>query len=270
MSTATSVSRMSMITITRKIKNKFLNNAAPQKDYTQWNGYRLPMPENRYCTPEFKDDNYFVNSSKKEVDRLVEYANLKEGSRVLDIGSGQGRLAIGLAHFFPKLDSYFGLDVDRHSVDWCKRNISSVQENFNFLHLDIENERYNPNGYKLDTPVQLPFKDNSFDIIFLYSVFTHMRSKDVKFYLSEIKRMLAKDSYVLFTAYSEENCENESENPKGYLEDEYGQSLGALHRIRFSQSYWTEMIDDAGFRIDNFFHQCEKVTKQSIYIIKHK
>ena len=262
---------MKVINIASHIKSKFLDNAQPQLDYVEWKGMRLPLPKNRFCTIELQDNEYYVNSTKYEVDRLIEYANLKPGARVLDIGSGQGRLAIGLSNFYKgKLNCYFGIDVDRFSVEWCKRNISALNEGFNFLHLDVENERYNPNGYKLHDPIQLPFKADSFDVVFLYSVFTHMRSDDIQYYLNEISRMLSTDGRVFFTAYSEDTSENEAINPQGYLEETFGKSLGALHRVRFSHNFWKKMIDDAGLQIHKFFHQCEERTNQSVYVLKLK
>ena len=86
-----------------------LRKTAP--DYVEWNGLRLPPRDQRFCTEEWKDAAFFVQSAKDEVERLSEVAGLTEGSQILDIGSGQGRLAIGLRAAMPDI-RYVGIDID--------------------------------------------------------------------------------------------------------------------------------------------------------------
>lgn len=243
---------------------RLLRKAAPA--YVEWNGLRLPPRDQRFCTEEWKDDAFFVQSAKDEVRRLSEIAGLTEASQILDIGSGQGRLAIGLRAAMPNI-RYVGIDIDRRSVAWCQRNIASFGGNFRFIHVDLANARYNPNGTPFVPPVQLPVADRAFDVIFLYSVFTHMLTPDVERYLSEIARLLRPGGKALFTVYAEEDCdEDESENPSGYLE-ELGASLGALHRVRFRRRYLDEMIERAGLRVVRFDYRSETVTKQSAVVV---
>ena len=115
-------------------------------------------------------------------------------------------------------------------------------------------------------PIQLPLADRAFDVIFLYSVFTHMLSPDVERYLSEIARLLAPGGKALFTVYAEDDCEDESENPRGYLE-ELGASLGALHRVRFRRGYLEGLIERTGLRAVRFDYRSETVTKQSTVVV---
>jgi SAM-dependent methyltransferase len=233
--------------------------------YVEWNGLRLPPRDQRFCTEEWKDDAFFVQSAKDEVKRLSEIAGLTEGSQILDIGSGQGRLAIGLRAAMPDI-RYVGIDIDRRSVSWCQRNIAAFNGNFRFMHIDVANARYNPSGTPFTAPIQLPLADRAFDVIFLYSVFTHMLAPDVERYLSEIARLLAPGGKALFTVYAEDDCEDEAENPPGYLE-ELGASLGALHRVRFRRLYLDEMIGRVGLRIARFDYRSEEVTKQSAVVV---
>jgi len=51
------------------------------------------------------------------------------------------------------------------------------------LWIDVENTRYNPEGEKFSEKFKLPFDDHSFDIIYLYSVFSHMTDQDIIIYL---------------------------------------------------------------------------------------
>lgn len=250
----------------RFIKNRLFPQADPNLDFVKWKKLRLPPPHRRFCTEEWRDDNFFVESAKSEVDRLVKIGGLTQHSTVLDIGSGQGRLAIGLIDSFPDLKGYYGLEVSQSSVSWCKHNLSAFHNNFKFIHYDIKNERYNPHGVPFRPPIQMPFREKSFDVVFLYSVFTHMRSADISEYLKDIRRVLRANGHGLFTVYVEENCENETENPEGYL-DELGKSVGPLHRVRFNKSFFEALIRTNGLTIADFFPLSEQVTKQSVYLV---
>ena len=177
-------------------------------DYVEWNGLRLPPTNRRYCTEEWKDDDYYVQSARADVSRLEQLCGLGEGSTLLDLGSGQGRLAIGLMVTMPEVN-YFGIDVDQQSIDWCKRNISAIAPNFRFIHTDILNDRYNPHGARFEPPIALPLSSDSIDVAFAYSVFTHMRTVDVSLYLEELRRVLKAGGAFLFTIYVENGCEDE-------------------------------------------------------------
>lgn len=234
--------------------------------FVSYQGLRLPPPRNRFCTEDWKDDAFYVSSAKAEVERLISIAQLNEQSSLLDIGCGQGRLPIGLAATLPNLHLYCGIDVSRPSVEWCNRHLAAFHANFRFLHLDIRNERYNPHGIPFEPPVQLPIADSSFDVAFLYSVFTHMRRADIDIYLREIGRVLRPGGRAFFTVYVEEGCAPETENPPGYLE-ELGVSTGALHRVLFERGCFDSMIHGAGLEIRGFFYRSEAVTKQSAYLL---
>ncbi len=159
-------------------------------DFVPYASLRLPPHRLRFCTHHWQDDKYYVLSARNEVSRLIELASLNPRSSLLNLGSGQARLAIGLLAHNLKVQYYYGMDVSRHSIDWCKRNIHRFHSHLNFIHFDIHNARYNPQGVLLSHPLQLPFQSAAFDVIYLYSVFTHMRSPDIHFLLWEIQRIL--------------------------------------------------------------------------------
>jgi len=255
-----------MKTVFQRLKNRVDHGNHGRQDYVQYEGLRLPLPETRFCTTDWKNDKFFVDSAMGEVQRLKQLVGLNDQSVILDIGSGQGRLAIGLLAALPNIHSYYGVDVSLRSIEWCKRNISRFHGNFKFIHTDIKNERYNAHGVEFRKPIQLPLADHSIDIAFLYSVFTHMRSDDIGAYLSDINRTLRPGGHALFTVYAESDCQDEEENPEAYLE-ELGKSEGALHRVRFRKEYFDAMITSSGLRIVSFHHQLEEVTRQSIYVV---
>ena len=119
--------------------------------------------------------------------------------KVLDIGCGSGRLSIPLTNYL-KAGSYDGFDVIKSEIDWAQNNISNKFSNFKFTHVDVKNNIYNEGSQTADS-FKFPFDDNTFDFIYLNSVFTHMRTDDVKNYLSEISRVIKSGGKCLITYF---------------------------------------------------------------------
>jgi ubiquinone/menaquinone biosynthesis C-methylase UbiE len=132
----------------------------------------------------------FVNSGQELVQALVNVAGLGPESRLLDIGSGIGRLAIPLTKLITPPGSYDGLDVVERGVRWCANRITPTYPHFRFTHADIFNAEYNPSGAVKAEEYRLPYEDSSFDVVWLFSVFTHMLTADVAHYVEEISRVL--------------------------------------------------------------------------------
>ena len=129
---------------------------------------------------------------KKQGEKLLEYfieAGLQTQHKVLDIGSGIGRVALPLTTYLSKQGSYEGFDVVRMGVQWCEKNISSKYPNFNFRYVALGNDLYKSDGGAAAN-FHFPYKDESFDFVILTSVFTHMMPDEVDNYLGEISRVL--------------------------------------------------------------------------------
>lgn len=117
---------------------------------------------------------------------------------VLDVGCGQGRMARPLTEFLLSEGSYAGFDIVKRGIDWCQTQYADFP-NFTFVHADIYNKRYNRKGQTLAKDYRFPFADDSFDLIFLTSVFTHMFAEDIENYLSEIARVLRPGGRTVIT-----------------------------------------------------------------------
>lgn len=119
-----------------------------------------------------------------------ELADLQPDEQVLDVGCGSGRIALPLTDYLNSEGSYVGMDIVKDSILWCQHHISARYPNFQFLHADLYNKRYNPEARQRDEAYQFPFEPNSFDFVFLTSVFTHMLPQGVENYLHQLARVL--------------------------------------------------------------------------------
>jgi len=132
---------------------------------------------------------------------LKTYTGLHSTSRVLDVGCGWGVLALGLANLIEEPGSYIGLDIQEKAIIWAKKNIAPLNPRFSFLHLDIANTRYNPQGAIPYDRVQLPIESESIDLVVLSSVFTHMRREAIEGYLREFRRILSPGGIAAFSYF---------------------------------------------------------------------
>jgi len=133
--------------------------------------------------------------------RLIESAGLKPDDRILDVGCGVGRIAIAISDYLSEGGEYQGFDIMGDAIRWCQKNISTRHANFKFVHSDVYNGVYNPTGKIKAAEYRFPYPDDSFEVVILTSVFTHMLPAELENYLSEIARVLKPGGRALITYY---------------------------------------------------------------------
>ncbi|NNC59934.1 MAG: class I SAM-dependent methyltransferase [Erythrobacter sp.] len=135
-----------------------------------------------------------------------------EDTHVLDFGCGVGRQLLHLKRWFPAM-KISAIDVDREVVDYVARTFPGVD------------------AYCNDFDPPLKFADNSFDLIYSVSIFSHLSMDDAKLWLTDLARVAKPGSVLCLTFNS-------------------AHSLGIAHadgrRLQFTQ----EQLQGEGFILD--------------------
>lgn len=132
---------------------------------------------------------------------LLHFTNIQPDSTVLDIGCGYGRLAIPLTRYLSPEGSYRGFDVMPEAVEDCRRRIASEYPSFEFSYLDVHNGLYNHQSEVSADQVHFEYETSQFDLVFMFSVFSHMKPADVAAYLKEIYRVLKPGGMLMTTFF---------------------------------------------------------------------
>jgi SAM-dependent methyltransferase len=241
---------------------RFLSGRGIIPDSAQCGGSVLPAKHLRFGGAEFKDDALFLDSGRHEAQRLIEKCGVTSHSCILDIGCGVGRLPIGILSRMEASPEYRGVDVDLCSIEWCRRHITRYHPRFSFERINVLNRRYNPSGLQHCDAFRLPYADHSFDVAYLYSVFSHMMPEDVKTYLAEIRHLLAPTGRVFFTTFVEDGVAEVTENPPGYRRE----WTGPLHCVRYQKAYLESIIAAAGFAVQAYEYGRETDGQSALYL----
>jgi SAM-dependent methyltransferase len=152
------------------------------------------------------------------------------GDKVLDVGSGYGRLALAFAED-PTL-AYLGLDVNAKRVDRAA-GLFDRHANVSFLLYDVHNARYNARGKGRAAKLRVDLPDGFFAGGAAVSLFTHMPDAvEVAAYLREIGRLVVPGGGLLTTWLTSP--------PLSWAES-------SAHRAVFPRSMVADMLSVAGF-----------------------
>jgi SAM-dependent methyltransferase len=153
----------------------------------------------------------FYSGGAHFTETLELWGGLNGSMRVLDIGCGPGRVAIGIGERYGWANDYTGFDPIQIDIEIATREITTKHPNFRFHHINAWNSHYNPGGTIQSHEVRFPAEDGSMDFVFAASVFTHMFKRDTAHYLAETLRVLKPGgtlyaTWFVITERIMENC----------------------------------------------------------------
>jgi SAM-dependent methyltransferase len=128
-----------------------------------------------------------------------------DGVELLDVGCGTKIVKTLLDGSIP-IGHYTGVDIYSPVIDWLNANVSDPR--FEFHHFDARNDLYNPGGTPLAGFSELPVGSARFDLISLFSVFTHLNPEDYVAMLHLLRKYVKPNGTLLFSLFL-----NDPENP---------------------------------------------------------
>tara|TARA_B100000575_G_C23133584_1_gene658045 strand:- start:891 stop:1550 length:660 start_codon:yes stop_codon:yes gene_type:complete len=114
---------------------------------------------------------------------FVNYWKLKPGDKVLDVGCAKGFMVYDLIKNFPQIECQ-GIDISDYAIK------NSLEEVKDFL--------------KVANANNLPFEDNSFDVVISINTIHNLDEINCKKALQEIERVSKKNSFITVDAYTNE------------------------------------------------------------------
>lgn len=146
------------------------------------------------------------NTGSTLIKLVVERLGLKDLSEsdVLDIGCGV-RFTQAIINRDIPIKSYTGVDVHRPLIEYLQREVDDPR--FSFSHWDAQNAKYNPEGVKITPESRLPV-EGTFDVIWLFSVFTHLDSSDANALLAILRRHIRPGGALFFSAFLDDTIDS--------------------------------------------------------------
>lgn len=121
-------------------------------------------------------------------------------SQILEIGCGCGAMLPAFARLLDPKGRYVGFDVHGPSIRWCRRHFAADRR-FRFELAEIASPYGDPHLRRPTEDYRFPLDSGSADFILAKSVFTHLREKEARHYLAEIRRTLTPGRRALITVF---------------------------------------------------------------------
>jgi SAM-dependent methyltransferase len=156
---------------------------------------------------------------------------------VLDVGCGV-RFTQAILNRDIAIKSYTGIDVDAPLIAYLEREVDDSR--FSFALWNARNARYNPTGVKISPTSALPVR-GTFDVIWLFSVFTHLDAEDASALLAILRRYVRRDGALFFSAFIDESVDR--------FEDRIPEH--PLSHPCYTERYLRELAETNGWRVDS-------------------
>jgi SAM-dependent methyltransferase len=125
---------------------------------------------------------------------------------VLDVGCGTKFSEAFLNGAIP-IRRYVGVDVYEEMIEFLQGAVDDPR--FEYFPLNVRNDLYRPDAPRMTVSTDLGVGARTFDLIWLFSVFTHLDPDDFRSMLCVLRRYVRDDGTLFFTAYLNERSDNE-------------------------------------------------------------
>jgi SAM-dependent methyltransferase len=126
------------------------------------------------------DAEWFLRSGRAAYDAIAAHVDLGNVDAVLDFGCGCGRVT---RYWHDFRGSVAGSDVSADAIEWCRANLAFARFETNAL------------------APPLAFADESFDLVYALSVFTHLTDELQPAWRDELRRVLRPGGTLLLTTH---------------------------------------------------------------------
>ncbi len=112
------------------------------------------------------------------------YYELKDGSKILDVGCGKGFMIYDFLKLNPKFEIK-GIDISNYAINNCKKEVV--------------------NNLQVASCDNLPFEDNSFDLVISINTIHNLERDGCGKSLREINRVSKKNKFIIVDAYRDDD-----------------------------------------------------------------
>jgi len=212
---------------------------------------KLPYPPSEWMHYNETTDKH-IETGKKDFNFLFQLLKkhnfILSEKKILEFGCNNSRV---LRHFeaFSDKNEIWGCDINSRMITWCLENLSPP---FNY--------------FTNTTQPHLPFKDGFFDLIYAYSIFTHI--DDLFFtWILELSRNLRSTGFLFISIHDENSVNFGFNNPerligrhilknsdefKAFLKGENNMVTVNRKLVFIKRNYFKEKLQTLGFSVIDF------------------
>ncbi len=146
-----------------------------------------------------------VDIGQSNIDVMDNMLEIVPGMKVLDFGCGCGRVALPILERIGDAGRLVGVDIIPELIQFCQDEIKALHPNSDFYQLNAKNSHYKKwtkdqlaGINQIDELSEIP--ESGFDLIFAFSVFTHLGIADSKKYLEQLSKLLGRNGKLVISA----------------------------------------------------------------------
>jgi 2-polyprenyl-3-methyl-5-hydroxy-6-metoxy-1,4-benzoquinol methylase len=164
----------------------------------------------------FRDQNASVASAVSMIGRIITELGVADLSdtAILDIGCGVKFTQAFYGRKIP-VKRYHGVDVGFAMIKFLKDNVAD--ERFSYKYIKVYNARYHRRGGEpLSADIDIGAKKQVFDLVCLFSVFTHLDPADYQAMLRLARKYISFDGTFIFTTFIDDSIDGDfiDKNPE--------------------------------------------------------